>query len=74
MVDVVANHNEFRPEESVVVSQRTSAYTEIVALDDKHLLYIYDRIPNGWMQIPGNSSETNSVWVVRVTVDRTSGN
>ena len=72
-VDIVANHNEFRPEEPVVVPRKTSAYTQVVALDEKHLLYIYDRVPNGWMQIPGNSSETNSVWVVRATVQKKNG-
>jgi hypothetical protein len=47
---------------------RTSAYTEVVTLDDTHVLYIYDRIPNGWYPIPEDSSETNSVWIVRMTL------
>jgi hypothetical protein len=47
---------------------RTSAYTEVITLDDTHLLYIYDRIPNGWYPVPKDSPETNSVWVVRMTI------
>lgn len=50
-------------------TRTTSSYTETVALDDTHLLVIYDRIPFGWKAIPQDSPETNSVWVVRVTVD-----
>jgi len=49
-------------------SFRTSAYTEVVKLDDTHALYIYDRIPYGWYPIPKGSPETNSVWAVRMTV------
>ena len=48
----------------------TSSYTEVVVLDEGHLLYIYDRIPNGWKAIAADSPETNSVWVVRVTLQR----
>ena len=43
---------------------------EVIVLDDTHLLYIYDRIPNGWKAIAADSPETNSVWVVRVTLER----
>jgi hypothetical protein len=67
-VDLVANHNAARPDEKV---EKTSGYTEIVVLDDSHLLVIYDRIPFGWNVIPEESTETNSCWVVRLTVKRT---
>jgi hypothetical protein len=66
-LDVRANHNEFVKDEPIQPAH-TSAYTEIIPLDDTHLLYVYDRIPNGWSPIPEASNDTNSVWVVRVTV------
>jgi hypothetical protein len=46
----------------------TSGYTEVVALDDRHLLLIYDRLRGGWDNI-GTPSQSNSVWVVRLTVE-----
>jgi hypothetical protein len=51
-------------------SSNTTAYTRIVATGDHELLYIYDRIPHGWGEIPKDSAETNSVWVMRVTVEK----
>jgi hypothetical protein len=42
----------------------------VVALDDTRLLVIYDRIPHGWSAIPKDSTETNSVWVVRLALAR----
>ncbi len=48
----------------------TSAYTELVALDDTNLLLIYDRVGLGWHAIPDESDETNSVWVVKLSVTR----
>jgi len=67
-LDVLANHNAHRPEEPIQAAGNTSSYTEVIPLDDSHLLYIYDRIPFGWSTIPPDSPETNSVWVVRVTL------
>ncbi len=29
---------------------------------------MYDRIPNSWDAIPAKSTETSSIWVVRVTL------
>lgn len=46
----------------------TTGYTEVAVVDDTHLLIIYDRVPNGWVAIPADSKETNSVWVVRVAM------
>jgi hypothetical protein len=68
--DVLANHNAYRPEETIKTSGNTSSYTEVVAMDDTQLLYIYDRIPFGWGKIPPESPETNSVWVVRVDLQQ----
>ncbi|MCC7421179.1 MAG: exo-alpha-sialidase [Planctomycetaceae bacterium] len=67
-IDLMAHHNEQRPDEAIKDPGQTSAYTEVIALDDQHLLVIYDRIPSGWDPIPEGSTETNSVWVVRVKV------
>jgi hypothetical protein len=41
---------------------------EVVTLDEKHLLCIYDLVPHGWPAIPKDSADTNSVRVVRVTL------
>jgi hypothetical protein len=74
-VDLVPHHNQCNPRELIPepVASRTTAYTKIIALDDTHLLYIYDRIPNGWQAIPKEMNDTNSVWVVQVTIARTGG-
>jgi hypothetical protein len=48
---------------------KTSGYTEIIPLDERNLLCIYDRVPHGWSAIPADSNDTNSVWVVRLTLD-----
>jgi hypothetical protein len=69
-VDLLAHHNACRPAEPIKDPGKTSAYTEVMALDEAHLLCIYDRIPSGWAAIPKDSSETNSVWVVRVSVTK----
>ena len=55
---------------AVVRNKHTSSYTELVVLDESHLLYIYDRLPNGWHPIPDDMDDTNSVGVVRITVER----
>jgi hypothetical protein len=47
----------------------TSSYTELMRIDDNHLILIYDRLAYGWHPIPDESDETNSVWVVRITLD-----
>lgn len=66
---LAGHHNAFHPEEPInnpTGGGDSSAYTEVVALDDTNLAYIYDRIPRGWTAIPEGSAETNSVWVMRV--------
>lgn len=74
-IDILAHHNSCLPQEPITYSedlsrQQTTAYTEVVALDEKTLLYIYDRAPNGWRRIPEDMNDTNSVWLVRATVER----
>jgi hypothetical protein len=64
------HHNSSRPKEPIDSPGHTSSYTEVVALDETHLLYIYDRVPHGWQAIPKDSADTNSVWVVRLTLER----
>jgi hypothetical protein len=77
-IDMLAHHNECCPAESIPYSddlskQRTSAYTEVVAVGENQFLYMYDRVPNGWKPIPEEMNETNSVWLVRVTVEKSTG-
>ena len=47
----------------------SSCYTELMPLDERRLLLIYDRLGLGWSSIPDESDETNSVWVVRLTIE-----
>ena len=70
-IDMKAHHNRFEPKDPIAAAGQTSAYTHLVQLDDTHLLYVYDRIPFSWNAIPKVSAESNSVWVMRVTVERT---
>ncbi|MBM4036051.1 MAG: exo-alpha-sialidase [Planctomycetes bacterium] len=74
-VDLAPHHNQCHPQEPIAepLGARTTAYTKVIALDDSHLLCIYDRIPNGWQAIPKEMNDTNSVWVVRATIARTGG-
>lgn len=42
--------------------------TELMALEDRTLLLIYDRVGLGWHAIPDDSEETKSVWVMWLRV------
>ena len=77
-IDILTHHNDCHPEEPIPFSedlsqQFTTAYTEVVAVDENHLLYMYDRIPNHWQRIPEEMDDTNSVWLVRATVEKAAG-
>ena len=74
-VDLRANHNACHPKDAIrkVTTDGhsdTTAYTRLAAVGDNQLLYIYDRLGNGWHGIPRDSTETNSVWVVRLTIEK----
>jgi len=75
-IDMQTHHNTCHPRETIAPytehnhQQQTSAYTEVIAVDDQHFLYLYDRIANGWHPIPEEMDDTNSVWLVRVTVEK----
>ena len=74
-IDILAHHNSCHPGEQIIYSedlsrQRSTSYTEVVAVDDNTLLYMYDRAPNGWRRIPEDMDDTNSVWLVRATVEQ----
>ncbi len=74
-VDLRANHNAAYPKDAIAKittdgHSNTTAYTRIVATADNQLLCIYDRVPHGWHGIPEASAETNSVWVVRLVVEK----
>ena len=66
-IDMTRHHNLCVPDEPIDEPQHTTAYTDIVSLDENNYLYIYDRIPCGWNAIPDDSDLTNSVWVIRIT-------
>jgi hypothetical protein len=90
VIDLLDHHNAFRPREPL---QRydpvgssghffgtSTGYTEVVAVDDTHLLCVYDRTPlsSTWDEpTPAvhkrlqDEAETYSVWVVRATLTRT---
>jgi len=61
---------QWQPVELLADDAKTSAYTEIIPLDERNLLCVYDRIPHGWSAIPVDSKDINSIWVVRLTIDR----
>ncbi len=71
-LDLRAHHNACLPDEAIQTvetletGEMTTGYTEVAILDDTHLLVIYDRVPHGWVAIPADSKETNSVWVIKL--------
>jgi hypothetical protein len=71
-IDTRELHNALHPVDAIKMDtwSGTTAYTKLVTVDDTHLLYMYDRIVNGWDPVPESSSETNSIWIVRLTVKR----
>jgi hypothetical protein len=72
-IDLVANHNACLADEPIDGEKMTtSSYTEVVATGPREALVIYDRIPHSWHAIPEGSADTNSVWVVRATVEAAS--
>jgi hypothetical protein len=68
-VDLLRHHNLHQQQEPIDRPDHTTSYTEIAILDNTHVLYMYDRIPHGWGEIPDDSTDTNSIWVVRLTVE-----
>lgn len=76
-IDMRAHHNACQPRDPISVvttdgKSTTTAYTRIIPLDDDRLLYVYDRIPHGWHAIPKDSTDSNSVWGVRIALERKS--
>ena len=77
-VSLHAHHNAALPERQIPFIEkpkssqdmRTSSYTQVVALDERRLLVIYDYLPNGWLPLPPDSPQRNQVWCVEVTVER----
>lgn len=80
-VDLRAAHNATQPQDYIHESDNitestpghhyrheTTSYTQIVAVDDSHLLVIYDRGPRGGEKIDEIAPETNSLWVMRISV------
>ncbi len=46
-IELHSHHDACVPAEPTAKGKLTTAYTEVVALDDSHVLCIYDRIPSG---------------------------
>ena len=67
-VDVTEIHNRLVPAEPIARPNQTSAYTDVAEIDGENLLYLYDRIPYGWDPVPEESTDTNSVWAMKLTV------
>ena len=61
-------HNRLLPAEPITRPNQTSAYTDVAEIDGENLLYVYDRIPYGWDPVPEESTDTNSVWAMKLTV------
>ena len=75
-IDVRQYHNAYHSGDAITEAQKrhdknTTGYAELVAVNDNQLLYIYDRIPNGWDPIPQGSPESFSVWVIQITLEKT---
>ena len=68
-VDLQSHHNENHPQDAITRADQTTSYTEVAAIDEQSVIVIYDRIPHGWSAIPADSTDTNSIWVVRVTME-----
>ena len=68
-VNLQAHHDACRPAEPIK-SSGTTAYTQLVPVNPTHLVLIYDRCPFGWKGVPKDSPESDSIWVVRVTLER----
>jgi hypothetical protein len=78
VIDIASHHTACHPgdaiiKRSLVIDEwwtiNTTGYTEIVSLGGPHLLMIYDRLAKGWDVIRDDEDESNSVWVVRVSID-----
>ncbi len=68
-MDLQSHHNENHPQDAITRADQTTSYTEVAALDEQSVILIYRRIPHLWSAIPTDSKETNSIWVVRVTME-----
>jgi hypothetical protein len=69
-IDAVGDAKQWQAVELLPPTAKTSAYTEILTMDEHNLLCVYDEIPHGWTPIPTDSRAMNSVWVVRLTIAR----
>lgn len=67
-ISLEEHHNALCEGDAMRLPNTSSCYTEVVAIDERTVLCIYDRIPYGWAPIPPRVAETNSVWIVRATL------
>lgn len=76
-VELHGHHDACHPNDPIEGGRHTSAYSRVVPDGDKSVLVIYDRIKHSWtheswVPAPADSPGTYSVWVVRLTIDKTS--
>jgi hypothetical protein len=78
-VDIAAHHSECHPADAIKRLSLTTdgwakinmtGYTEIVRVDDNHLVMVYDRLSRGWNYIRDGFDESNSVWAMRIKVEK----
>ncbi len=74
-LDLLAHHNAALPAFPIKLHEgqnyghgRATGYTDVVALDDSHLMFIYDRTSTVWppKHDAANELDMDSVWVVKV--------
>ncbi|MFA6568659.1 MAG: sialidase family protein [Victivallales bacterium] len=66
-VDVLTHHNACRSRTEDQISKTTS-YTELMPLDERRLLLIYDRLEMYGQEMVDNEN-VQSVWALRITLD-----
>ena len=88
-IDTLKHHNAYQPKEPIqpmerndvdvdvehgkYYASRTSAYTEVIVLDDTNLVYIYDRWASTFPDPPKqaqDAAQSFSIWVVRIALKR----
>lgn len=73
-IDLQAHHNQRVKDDPItkaIVSAQSnsSSYTEVLWLDAKQFVIVYDRLARGWGAIPANFKESDSVWIVRGRIE-----
>jgi hypothetical protein len=62
-LDLTAHHNAYLPR------LRTTGHTDVVALGDRSLLFVYDYIPDSWRWPGSPFTAPDAIYAVRVDID-----